>query len=296
VSGFVPEITPTANFYRVSKNFQDPVVPAAGWALRVGGLVGRPLRFGYEDFRSLPAVTEAVTQACISNNVGGNLISTGRFTGVPLRDLLAMAEPQPGAGAVNFRARDGFTESLPLSLVMGAPEILVVHSLNEVPLPDSHGFPARVLIPGRYGMKAPKWLEEIEVAAAEAGGYWEQEGWDSQAVVRTTARFDVPRDADVVRLGGILLGGVAFAGRRGVKAVEWSADGGQTWAQADLKPPLSGLTWVLWRAMWTPSGEGVHTLVVRARDSDGTLQSAQEAPSFPSGATGYHRIQITVGR
>jgi DMSO/TMAO reductase YedYZ molybdopterin-dependent catalytic subunit len=264
--------------------------------LRVGGLVARPLHLGYQDLRSLPAVTEAATQACISNNVGGNLISTGRFTGVPLRDLLTMAEPQPGAGAVNFRARDGFTESLPLSLVMGAPEILVVHSLNEAPLPDAHGFPARILIPGRYGMKAPKWLEEIQVASAEAGGYWEQEGWDSQAVVRTVARFDTPRDADVVRLSGILLGGVAFAGSRGVKAVEWSSDGGQTWAQADLKPPLSALTWVLWRATWTPSGEGVHTLVVRARETDGTLQTAQETSSFPSGATGYHKIQVTVGR
>src|SRR5205085_7550560 len=136
----------------------------------------------------------------------------------------------------NFRARDGFTESLPLPLAMAAPEILVVHSLNEAPLPDAHGFPARMLIPGRYGMKAPKWLEEIEVAAAEGGGYWEQEGWDSQAVVRTTARFDTPRDADVVRLSGTPLGGVAFAGRRGGHAVVRSRDGGQTRAARDLKP------------------------------------------------------------
>jgi DMSO/TMAO reductase YedYZ molybdopterin-dependent catalytic subunit len=296
LTGPSPELTPVDHFYRVSKNFQDPVVQASGWSLRVGGLVGRQLRLSYGDLQALPATTETVTLACISNDVGGDLMSTGRFTGVPLRDLVTMAEPRSGAAAVNFRARDGYTESLPLSVVMSTAEIMVVHRLDGAPLGDQHGFPARMLIPGRYGMKGPKWLEEIDVAASEGGGFWEQQGWDPQAAVRTTSRFDSPRNGSVVRMGSIQVAGVAFAGTRGVQAVEWSTDGGRTWAPADVKPPLSPLTWVLWTAPWTPAGEGVHTLVVRARDGGGGLQTADQAPSYPAGATGYHTIRVTVGR
>jgi len=296
LTGPVPEITPVDHFYRVSKNFTDPVVTARGWSLSVSGAVGRSLRMSYQDLQGVPAVSQYVTLSCISNDVGGDLMSTGKFTGVPLRDLLTMAEPRPGAAAVNFRARDGYTESLPLSTVMSSPEIMVVHRLDDAALPDAHGFPARMLIPGRYGMKGPKWLEEIDVAASEGGGFWEQQGWDSQAVVKTTARFDSPSDGGVVRMRATDLAGVAFAGRRGVQVVEWSEDGGRTWRLADFKAPLSPLTWVLWRATWTPTAEGVHALTVRARDGSGDLQSAQQAPSFPSGASGYHTVRVTVGR
>jgi DMSO/TMAO reductase YedYZ molybdopterin-dependent catalytic subunit len=296
LSGPVPEITPVDHFYRVSKNFQDPTVSVRGWALQVTGLVGRSLRLSYQDLQGLPAMSQFVTLECISNEVGGDLMSTGKFSGVPLRDLLTMAELRPGAGAVNFHARDGYTESLPLSVVMDSPEIMIVHQLDGAPLPDSHGFPARVLIPGRYGMKGPKWLDQLEVAASESGGFWEQQGWDSRAVVRTTARFDMPHDGAVLRMGGVQLAGVAFAGRRGVQSVEWSADAGGTWMAADVKAPLSPLTWVLWRATWTPAAEGVRTLVVRARDGSGEPQSGQQAPSFPSGSSGYHKVRVSVGR
>ena len=295
LSGLSPELTPVDHFYKVSKNFQDPVVSANGWSLRVGGMVAQPLKLSYRDLLAVPATTEVVTLECISNDVGGNLMSTGRFTGIPLRDLLAMAQPRAGASAVNFRARDGYTESLPLSTVMGTPEILVAHQLDGAPLPDAHGFPARLVIPGHYGMKGPKWLEEIDVAASEGGGFWEQQGWDPNAAVATTARIDTPRDGDVARKGAVLLGGVAFAGTRGVQAVEWSADGGRSWAPADLRPPLSPLTWVLWTATWRPAAEGVFTLMVRARDGAGRLQTADSQPSYPSGASGYHRIQVSVG-
>jgi DMSO/TMAO reductase YedYZ molybdopterin-dependent catalytic subunit len=296
LSGLSPELTPVSHFYRVSKNFQDPAVSTSGWSLRVTGMVAQPLKLSYQELRAVPATTEYVTLECISNDVGGDLISTGRFTGVPLRDLLTMAQVRPGAGAVNFRATDGYTESLPMSVVMSAPEILVAHELDGAPLPDEHGFPARMLIPGRYGMKGPKWLEQIDVVASEGGGFWELQGWDSNAFVDGMSRFDTPRDGDVVRRGAIELAGVAFAGTQGVQAVEWSADGGRTWTPALLKPPLSPLTWVLWTATWTPASEGVATLVVRARDGAGHLQTSSEAPSYPTGASGYHRIQVTVGR
>jgi DMSO/TMAO reductase YedYZ molybdopterin-dependent catalytic subunit len=294
LSGPVPELTPVANFYVVSKNFSDPVVPVSGWALRVTGRVQHPIRLDYARMESLPSVTELVTMECVSNEVGGPLMSTGSFTGIPLRDLLAMAAPQPRAGGVTFKARDGFTESIGLKTVMDEPSILVAYRLAGQPLPAKHGFPARVLIPGRYGMRAPKWLDEIEVTESEGGGYWEGQGWDHQAVVKTTARFDTPQDGALLGPGQVQLAGVAFAGSRGVQSVEWSGDGGRSWAPAQLSPPLSPFTWVLWRAQWTPGGEGAYSLQVRARDGRGDLQSSAGAPSFPSGASGYHTIRVSV--
>ncbi|HKF74646.1 MAG TPA: molybdopterin-dependent oxidoreductase [Candidatus Dormibacteraeota bacterium] len=296
LTGPVPALTPVQNFYRVSKNFEDPVVSANGWSLRVTGLVQRQLSLSYRDLRAIPAVTQLMTLECISNDVGGELMSTGRFAGVPLRDLLTMAGPHGGAGAVNFHARDGYTESLPLATVMAAPDILVVHELDGAPLPDAHGFPARMLVPGHYGMKGPKWLEQVDVAQSEGGGFWEEQGWEAGAAVRTTSRFDTPTDGAVLRLGTVTVAGVAFSGNRGIQSVEWSADGGRTWGPAELQPPLGPLTWVLWTAAWHPAGEGEHTLVVRASDGGGAVQSADQAPSFPSGASGYHRIRVSVGR
>src|SRR5439155_287106 len=186
--------------------------------------------------------------------------------GVRLRDLLAMASPQSRGTWVAFRARDGYTESLPYKLIQGAPEILVAYELDGAPLPMNHGFPARILIPGHYGMKGPKWLESIELVDQEARGYWEQQGWDHNAVVKTTARFDVPRDGDILKIGALEIGGVAFAGTRGIAKVEYTTNGGSSWDLARFDQPLSPLTWVLWRATWTPAKEGSYQLTVRATD------------------------------
>jgi DMSO/TMAO reductase YedYZ molybdopterin-dependent catalytic subunit len=296
LSGISPEVTPVQNFYVVSKNFVDPTIEAQGWTLEVGGMVDRPLKLSLSDLRGLPGATEYVTMECISNNVGGEQMSTGSFTGVSLRDLLAMAGPQAGGTWAAFKARDGYAESLPFSLIQGAPEIFVAYELNGAPLPMGHGFPARMLIPGRYGMKGPKWLDSITVVDHESGGYWEAQGWDHNAVIKTTARFDVPGDGDIIKLGTVLLAGVAFAGSRGISKVEYSTDAGRTWAEAVFKAPLSPLTWVLWQADWTPGTEGAYDLRVRATDSAGSLQTSQAAASYPSGASGYHTVRIAIAK
>ena len=296
LSGASPEVTPVQNFYLVSKNFGDPVVDSSSWSLSVGGLVGHSLKLSLSDLRRLTSRTEYVTLECISNDVGGPLMSTGSFTGVSLRDLLAMAGPTADGTWAAFEARDSYAESLPLSLVAGAPEILVAYDLDGSPLPNSHGFPARMLIPGHYGMKGPKWLDSIEVVNHESGGYWEQQGWDHNAVVKTTARFDVPRDGDIVQLGSVPLAGVAFAGTRDIGKVEYSPDGGRNWSEADFKPALSPLTWVVWSATWAPGVEGAYTLVVRAIDGANAIQDSTSAPSYPAGASGYHTIRIAVSR
>jgi DMSO/TMAO reductase YedYZ molybdopterin-dependent catalytic subunit len=290
------EVTPVQNFYVVSKNFSDPSIAAQGWTLGVGGLVDKPVRLSLSDLRALPGVTEYVTMECISNNVGGELISTGSFTGVRLRELLAVAGPKPQGTWVAFKARDGYSESVPFSLVDGAPEIIVAYELGGMPLPTNHGFPARMIIPGHYGMKGPKWLDSIDLVNHESGGYWEQQGWDHNAVVKTTARIDMPADGALVKLGAVTFSGVAFAGTRGIAKVEYSTDGGSSWSNAPFAPPLSNLTWVLWTADWTPTREGAYKLVVRATDGTGALQDQRSAPSYPSGASGYHSIQVAISK
>jgi DMSO/TMAO reductase YedYZ molybdopterin-dependent catalytic subunit len=296
--GISPEITPVQNFYVVSKNlaFSDPAVDGQGWSLAVGGLVDQPLKLSMSDLRGLTSVTQYATLECISNNVGGDLMSTGSFKGVSLRELLTMARPQSGGTWAAFKARDGYAESLPISLIQGAPEILVAYELGGAPLPKGHGFPARMLIPGHYGMKGPKWLDSIMVIDHESGGFWEQQGWDHNAIVKTTARFDVPGDGEIIKVGPITLAGVAFSGTRGISKVEYSTDGGRSWTEAPFKAPLSPLTWLLWQADWTPSAEGAYQLKVRATDSSGVLQSAANAPSYPSGASGYHTVRVAVSK
>ena len=297
LSGVSPEITPVRNFYVVSKNLVgDPNVSEQGWKLSVSGLVDSPLHMTLSDLRGLPSTSEYVTLECVSNNVGGPLMSTGKFTGVRLRDLIAMAAPQSRATDIGFKAVDGYSETIPLSLVNGAPEILVAYALDDAPLPNGHGFPARILIPGHYGMKGPKWLQSIDLADHAEGGYWEQQGWDRNAIVKTTARFDVPVDTALLKLGSITIAGVAFAGTRGIQAVEYSTDAGRSWTPADFKPPLSELTWVTWRTTWSPPSEGSYTLKVRATDGTGSKQDPTKAMSYPDGASGYHTVRVDVSK
>lgn len=288
-----PALTKPQDFYIVSKNFQDPVLEASGWSIQLGGMVDSPTTITLGRLRSMPPTTVTLTQECISNVVGGIQISTGRFTGVPLRDLLGLIRPQAGASMLGFTAADGYTETLDLATALSDAEILVAYDLDGQPLADEHGYPARILIPAHYGMRSPKWLTRINVGTSEPGGYWEKQGWNPSARMQTMSRIDAPLDAAVLPPGPVTVGGVAFAANRGIKAVEWSIDGGRTWQPATLEPPLSRLTWVLWHASWH-ARPGTYTLAVRAMDGTGEWQTQVIAPSFPSGASGIHQISVSI--
>ena len=289
--GEVPPITPASSFYLVSKNFRDPIVVLNGWNLRVNGLVDRELQLGHDDLAAMQQASEIVTLQCVSNPVGGRLMSTGRFEGPRLVDVLSRAGPKPAARHVAFRANDGYTESIPLNELR--PEMLVALMLNGSPLPNEHGFPARILIPGRYGMKGPKWLESIELLERAPGGYWEAKGWNANGLVKTISRIDVPADGATVSGPAITVAGIAFAGLRGISRVELSDNAGTTWRSADLDPPISQFTWRIWRASWQPR-RGPFTLMVRATDGSGAIQDAHPANSFPDGSSGLHTIRVTV--
>lgn len=286
-------VTPPDQFYVVSKNLVDPVVDVASWTLTIDGQVTHPLTLSYADVLALPAVETYRTLECISNEVGGDLISNGQWTGTPLGNLLQKAGLSPRADLVHFTSVDGYTENMPLDKALD-PSTLLVYKLDGQPLTPKHGFPLRVLGTGTYGMKNPKWLTRIQVALSAPPGFWETQGWNADAIVQTMSRIDTPRNGARVRLGTIGVAGVAFAGARGISKVEVSTDGGSTWAAAELQPPLGPSTWILWKYRWKPAQPGQFTLVVRATDGTGQLQKKELTDTFPNGATGYHQITVQV--
>ena len=297
VRGLPPEVTPNGQFYVVSKNPPgfDPVLRADRWRLEVALRPDRPLVLALDDLKAMPSVRRPHTLECISNEVGGDLISNAYWRGVRLRDVVARAGGLPlTAIKLVFRCADGYTESLPVAEALH-PDTLLVYEMNGEPLPPKHGFPLRLLVPGLFGMKNPKWITRIEAVDFDFQGFWERSGWSDQAVVQTMSKFTVPSPLRAKAGEEVGLGGVAYAGARGIRAVEVSPDDGKTWLPAQVKAPLGPYTWVLWAMVWKPAGPGEHRVRVRARDGAGVLQTAQPSPPLPDGATGQHIIRIRVG-
>jgi hypothetical protein len=141
-------------------------------------------------------------------------------------------------------------------------------------------------------MLNPKWVQSIELVDHPYLGYWAQQGWSSSAVVRTESRVDTPSHAQVGKPTWIA--GVAWAGIRGVTRVEVSTDGGSAWERALLHKPLSPWAWSQWAYRWTPTRRGNCAVVCRATDGDDAVQDATRRPAHPSGASGYHRVEVQV--
>jgi DMSO/TMAO reductase YedYZ molybdopterin-dependent catalytic subunit len=166
--------------------------------------------------------------------------------------------------------------------------------MNDVTLPDGHGFPARLLVPGIYGMKHVKWITDIEVVNTDYQGYWQTRGWSDPAPIRLTSRIDTPLTGSIVPASKpTYIAGVAFSGDKGISEVDVSLDNGNTWQHAILKKPLSNLTWVLWELPWTPA-KGTHTIIVRAIDLEGNVQDPTQEPPLPDGSSGYHTISVST--
>jgi hypothetical protein len=192
-------------------------------------------------------------------------------------------------------SQDGFDEVVALSTVQADQRVILAYDWNGQPLPTSHGFPLRVYIPDLYGMKQPKWITDIVLVPDFIPGYWVTRGWDKQAVRRTTSVIDTVATSDLQKLGGktyVPVGGIADAGARGISKVEVQVDGGP-WERAELRQPLSPLTWVIWRYEW-PWKEGEHVFGVRAYDGQGVLQTTTTNPTYPSGATGIDTMPASI--
>jgi len=286
----VERITPNDKFYVVTKNLIDPRVDRERWRLRLSGLVENPMTLDFGEVSNLKLVEQETTLECISNGVGAGLISNAVWRGIPLRELIGEARPESGSRRVFFHAADGFTHSTSLEKALD-PTTMLVFEMNGEPLPDRHGYPARLIVPGAYGELSVKWIDRIEVIDDDREGYYEKQGWKAERA-HTMSRIDVPAKNGRVR-GRTEIRGVAFAGDRGISKVEVSTDGGDRWRGARIDYHPSRLTWAHWSLMWSPAaGDG--ELVVRATDGQGKPQSTKKESSVPDGATGLHRVSVRV--
>ena len=296
------EITPTYLFYRIDINPIIPQVDSKTWNLTIKGLVEKPITINYDQIRSMPSVQEYVTLECISNKIGGDLISTALWKGVRLSQLLEKAVIKPNVKYVVFRCADGYDVGVPIekSQMEGA---ILAYEMNYAPLTAKHGFPVRAIVPGLYGMMNPKWLTEIELVDTVYLGYWQRLGWSNIAQDNAGSSILIPGQAparqrfrtldetvDSSYGGKVPIAGIAFAGTRGISKVEVSTDGGTTWKTAQIKDPLSKYTWVLWTAGYVPPNQENYKIVVRATDKSGKTQTTDMNPPFPNGATGFHTI------
>ncbi len=287
-------ITPNEEFYLTSYR-SPPPIRLGEWRLVVDGLVDRSLTLDYQQLLAKPSVSAAVTLECIGNSVGGEYIGTAVWEGTPLRDLLEEAGVSPAAIDVVFHAADHYSDGIRVDRAR-AGDVLVAHHMNRAPLPLAHGFPARIIVPGLYGMKSVQWLTRIEVVDRDYRGYYQKKGWTDEAVVKTTSWIDVPLHGSTLRGERLQVQGTAFAGTRGVRRVEVSFDEGETWEATTLDPPLGPAAWVFWHYDWGRPKRGSHSLLVRAVDGDGGIQRADEQGPAPDGATGLHQITVTVER
>jgi DMSO/TMAO reductase YedYZ molybdopterin-dependent catalytic subunit len=292
VAGLSPEVTSADNFYTVSKNFIDPAVSSAGWKLQITGMVDNPFELTLDQLQALEASEASYTLMCISNEVGGDLWGNAIWKGVKLHTLLEQAGVQAGVTKAVFTASDNYTDSVAIENALH-PDALVAWEMNGAPLTKAHGYPARLLIPGIYGMKNVKWIERIALVNTDFLGYWQHQGWNDAAPYQTASRIDTPTQRQSLPTGTATVAGVAFAGDRGIQRVEVSTDAGQSWHDAQVKPGLSENSWQLWQAQ-VPVDRTVHTLQVRATDGLGNVQTSIDQPPFPNGSTGWHEIDIAV--
>ena len=297
------EITATDLFYRVDINPVPPTVDANSWRLVINGLVSRPLTITYEQLKAMPSVPQIATLECISNKIANDFIGTAIWNGIRLKDLLEKSGVKPNAKYIVFRCADGYDVGIPLERGLQEGSILA-YGMNGETLDAKHGYPVRAIIPGLYGMMNPKWITEIELIDGIYEGYWQKKGWANNAQYNTHSYIVVPGNAPIRKnfrnLGSlnivvgeqIPIAGVAFAGDRGISRIQVSTDDGATWLDAEIKDPLSPYSWVIWATEINVANKDNYKIIVRATDKMGKVQTGEVREPFPSGATGYHMVDV----
>jgi DMSO/TMAO reductase YedYZ molybdopterin-dependent catalytic subunit len=288
-------VTSNNDFYRIDTALSVPQLSRADWQLKIHGMVDREITYRFEDLDRFEVVEQLVTLTCVSNPVGGDLISNAAWTGYRVRDLLTEAGVHPDADMVLSMSIDGFTAGTPVDALTDNRGSLLAIGMNGQPLPTEHGYPARLVVPGLYGyVSATKWVVDLELTRFDrAEAYWTRLGWSARGPIKTESRIDVPRSGQDVPAGPVTFGGVAWAQDRGVRAVEVRIDEGD-WQPAELGTGYSNDTWRLWSFNWQATQPGLHTITVRATDNTGTVQTSEQADPVPDGATGWHTVSFAV--
>ena len=295
IAGLTPFFTSNASFYRVDTDLVLPQVAPETWTLRIDGMVDREIELSFAELLRMPLTETDITLVCVSNQVGGTYAGNARWLGASLPALLRRAGVRAGADQVLSAATDGMTISTPLTAIMDGRDALLAVGMNGQPLPIEHGFPARMVVPGLYGYtSATKWVTRLTVTTfAAQRAYWTQRGYAAVAPIHTESRIDVPKPLAQVAAGQVTVAGVAWAPATGIAAVQVNVDNGP-WHPARLAAADGIDTWRQWVWTWDAAAPGLHTLQVRATDTKGVTQSSRRAQVFPSGATGWDSVVVTV--
>jgi DMSO/TMAO reductase YedYZ molybdopterin-dependent catalytic subunit len=283
------EYTEVEDHYQVFLRTEPTFIDIATWSLPITGKVANPLVLTLDEIRAYESRDQYITLSCISGRIGTTLISTTRWTGVSLQKILADVQPLSEARYLIITSGDGFYETVDLELIASDERIMLAYAWDGEPIPFDHGFPLRIWLPDRYGMKQPKWITGMELVEEYQPGYWVERSWDEVAQVKATSVIDTVAVKNIIKKDNqklVPVGGIAFAGDRGISKVEVRVDGGP-WEQAQLRAPLSETTWVIWRYDW-PFQEGEHTFEVRCAEADGTPQIEEKQGNRPDGASGIH--------
>ena len=286
--------TPTAEFYRVDTNLAVPQVAKSSWRLEIDGDVKNPFTLTFDELAAMPLIERDITMTCVSNEVGGGYMGSARWLGVKVTDILDRAGVGSGADQLFSTAVDGYTISTPLAVVRDGRDAMVAIGMNGTALPDTHGFPARLITPGIYGfVGATKWLTKLTLTTyAAQQAYWTKRDWATDAPIKTSARIDTPAPLTTIQPGRTAIGGVAWAQHRGVGKVEVKIDGG-AWQPAMLGPDAGVDYWRQWYLPWDATS-GQHTVAVRAVDLTGAVQIEKRATPFPDGSSGIQEVVVLV--
>lgn len=293
-AGMPSAVTPRGEHYVVDINVNPPRIDPEWWSLEIDGEVEQPYALSYDELLDHEArIEQTTTMICISNRLGGELIGTAHWTGIQLSDLIAAAEPTDAAVDVVTYADDGYSEAIPIELIE-REDILIAYGMGDRTLATEHGFPARLLIPGRYGMKMTKWITRIEVAGASHEAYWQARGWNEEAIVNTMSYIrGVERNGEEVTVGGVAFAGLE-TGVKEIAGVEVSLDDGDTWHDAEVEDQLAAHAWRRWKYSFEAGEQTTVDVVSRAIKMDGSVQTGEVSSPRPNGATGWHRRQITI--
>jgi hypothetical protein len=265
----------------------------------LNGLFDNPMELGLFDLKRRPNVQVMRTLECIGNPVGGTLIGNTTWTGISLRSLLEEAGIQPEAKYILFLSADDYETSITTELAMDESS-LIVFEMNGEPLEIKHGFPARLLLPGVYGQKQPKWVTSIRASERDSIGTWEKKGWSNTAAIQVNSKIETPKLRQIIPAHQpFQITGYAFSDTSGIAGVDVSIDDGETWMPADLLPGPDNGVWTLWHWTWEDPQPGKYVVVARATDGNGQAQGESGTFGvlnnvFPDGTSLMHNLSVDV--